>query len=404
MKKLILLLFTFTIYTHTQAQHLNWAFDVGSTGSSNDDRGFAIARDGSGNILVTGKFEGTADFDPSGSTANLTSNGNDDVFVAKYNSSGVYQWAFNIGGTSTDQGNGITTDGSDNVYVTGFFQGSNVDFDPSGATNDLSSNGSGDIFVAKYNSSGVYQNAFNIGGTSTDQGRGIVVDNSQQAHVTGWFSGTAVDFDPDPGTTTNLSTSANGDDDFFVASFLADALNLPVELLDFQVRALEKITRLSWQTASEVNNEGFEIEWSLDSRTWQNIGFVRGAGDSFEKQSYSFLHENPRAGINYYRLKQMDFDGAFEYTPVVSVELSVVGYRLSVSPNPTQTGTFTLYLPENEAETVEMTMYDYTGRVVRQMNLTQPQTDISVADLNTGIYLIKATIGREVSWARVVLK
>ena len=196
MRKLLLLLALLLAFSATQAQDLNWAFDIGSeTGTSDDDQGYAIARDAAGNIYVTGKFVKTADFNPDGGTTNnLTSNGGGDIFVAKYNSSGDYQWAFNIGGTGYDYGYGIAVDASSNVYVTGYFEGSNVDFDPSGTTNDLSSSGLRDIFVAKYNSSGDYQWAFNIGGTGYDIGNGIVVDASSNVYVTGLFQDSNVDF------------------------------------------------------------------------------------------------------------------------------------------------------------------------------------------------------------------
>jgi hypothetical protein len=194
-----------------------WAFNVGGGLA---DIGYGIAVDGNGNVLVTGQFQGTnIDFDPSVTNTNaLSSNtASYDIFVAKYNSSGQYQWAFNVGGSSNDIGNGIAVDGSGNVLVTGPFQGANIDFDPSTSTNTLSSNGGNDIFVAKYNSNGQYQWAFNIGGGGIDISNAIAVDGSGNVLVTGQFIGPNIDFNPSATNTNALSS--NGSNDIFVAKY-----------------------------------------------------------------------------------------------------------------------------------------------------------------------------------------
>ncbi len=188
-----------------------WAFQIGG-GSS--DIGYSIATDASGNVYVTGLFTGPADFDPSGNTVNLS--GTSNVFVAKYNSSGGYEWAFSIGNTSADIGYGIKTDASGNVYVTGQLNGT-ADFDPSGNTANLTGVG-GDIFVAKYSTSGAYLWAFNVGGSSTDIGNSITTDVSGNVFVTGQFQGTA-DFDPSVGITNLVSV---GGSDAFVAKYDTD--------------------------------------------------------------------------------------------------------------------------------------------------------------------------------------
>ncbi|MCO6478202.1 MAG: hypothetical protein J5I94_16345, partial [Phaeodactylibacter sp.] len=191
-----------------------WAF---SMGGANPDRGMGIAVDGSDNVLVTGWFEDAADFDPGAGTANLTSAGESDIFVAKYSPAGAYQWAINMGGASTDESFDIALDGSNNVLITGIFEGA-VDFDPGAGTANLTSDGFFDAFVAKYSDSGAYQWAFSITGASGATGSGIAVDISNKVFVTGYFSGTA-DFDPGMGI-ANLTSAGNLD--IFVAQY--DAL------------------------------------------------------------------------------------------------------------------------------------------------------------------------------------
>ncbi|MBK8965968.1 MAG: SBBP repeat-containing protein [Lewinellaceae bacterium] len=191
-----------------------WANRVGSTGA---DNGYGLAVDGSGNVHVTGGFRGTnVDFDPSAGTANLSSAGNNDIFIAKYDASGNYMWANRVGSTSDDIGYGIAVDGSGNVHVTGYFQATNVDFDPGPNTENLSSAGSADIFIAKYDASGNYVWAKRVGNTSGDQGLGLALDGSGNVHVTGFFNTTNVDFDPGAGTATLASAGGN---DIFIAKY-----------------------------------------------------------------------------------------------------------------------------------------------------------------------------------------
>jgi hypothetical protein len=169
----------------------------------------SIFVDGSGNVHTTGHFAGTADFDPGASTFNLTSAGSVDVFVSKLDSSGNFVWAVRWGGTSNDQGNSIILDGSGNVYTTGNFQGT-VDFDPGAGTFNISNAGLNDVFVSKVDSSGGFVWAVKLGGTLTEQGKGISVDGLGNVYTTGNFSGT-VDFDPSAST---FNISAVGGDSF----------------------------------------------------------------------------------------------------------------------------------------------------------------------------------------------
>ena len=191
-----------------------WAKGMGGTGN---DQGYFLALDGSGNLVVTGYFNGTADFDPGSGTFNLTSAGGNDFYIAKYNSTGDYLWAKAMGGTGSDVGNSLALDGNSNVVVTGYFNGTNIDFDPSANTSTLTSAGGSDIFIAKYNSSGDYVWAIGMGGTGADQGNCLTLDGSSKLFVAGHFKAT-VDFDPNAGT-TNL-TSMSGGQYGFVAAYV----------------------------------------------------------------------------------------------------------------------------------------------------------------------------------------
>ena len=98
-----------------------------------------------------------------------------------------------------------------------------------------------------------------------------------------------------------------------------DFILLPIELFNFNGLIEGKIIRLTWTTASELNNEKFIVEKKSEVGSFRPIVEVKGKGNSIEKQSYQFVDENPFPGLNYYRLKQVDIDGSFEYSQILSI-------------------------------------------------------------------------------------
>jgi hypothetical protein len=177
-------------------------------GGNVDDGGNSIAVDAGGNVYTTGYFGVIADFDPGPGTYNLTSAGDDDIFISKLDTNGNFLWAKSMGGTSWDRGNSIALDAGGNVYTTGEFQGT-ADFDPGTGTFNLTSVGSWDIFILKLDTSGNYIWAGRMGGTSFERSNSIAVDAGGNVYTTGEFHGTA-DFDPGTGT-FNLTAAGSGD-------------------------------------------------------------------------------------------------------------------------------------------------------------------------------------------------
>ncbi|GAB3204302.1 ribosomal protein S11 [Pontibacter aydingkolensis] len=163
------------IVKHDASGNTIWAQRAGGTSF---DYGYGIALDASGNAYVTGSFQGTASF----GNITLTSSGNNDIFVAKYDASGNVLWAQKAGGSSSDNGYGIAVDGSGNAYVTGSLQGA-----ASFGHISLTSRGYNDAFVAKYDASGNVLWAQRYGDSVEDYGYGISVDASGNAYVTGWL-------------------------------------------------------------------------------------------------------------------------------------------------------------------------------------------------------------------------
>ncbi|HAS46090.1 MAG TPA: hypothetical protein DCS93_36755 [Microscillaceae bacterium] len=192
-----------------------------STGGNLNDYGSGIVLDDQENVYISGRFEGTVDFDPGPAIFELTSQGMADIFVAKYNSQGALQWAFSIGGSRDEIGNDITLDKEGNILIIGAISSTTVDFDPDTGVSKLFNQGSRDIFFAKYTNQGALLWAHNIGGRNIDYGDGIATDTLGNVYITGYFQGTDVDFNPGPGIT---NISSNGGRDIFLAKYNSQGL------------------------------------------------------------------------------------------------------------------------------------------------------------------------------------
>lgn len=174
---------------------------------------------------------------------------------------------------------------------------------------------------------------------------------------------------------------------------------LPVELTDFTARLNSKNeTELDWQTATERNNRGFYIEHSKDGQNWTNLDFIEGAGTTEATQNYNYRHLNPVAGTNYYRLQQVDFDGKEDYSKVAEVFLTPEEEDIQIFPNPSHSLITITGISESE-KTVVM-LRDITGRLIRQVQLSDNQEDIS--DFPTGVYLLSVLTGNKKITKRLV--
>lgn len=171
---------------------------------------YDIAIDANGNVYTTGYFAGTSDFDPSAAKYELKSFGSvggslpntavADAFVWKLNASGTYQWVGQLGGANLSVGRSIDLDAAGNIYTSGYFTGTNVDFNPHKSLKYLlNASGGEDAFIAKLTSTGTFVWAVKFGGTLNERAYGIDVDASGNIYHTGTFEGT-VDFNPSSAT------------------------------------------------------------------------------------------------------------------------------------------------------------------------------------------------------------
>jgi hypothetical protein len=194
-----------------------WARQLGST---LNDFGNSVTVDAANNVYTTGTFQSTVDFDPGSGTSNMISSGTSDAYVWKLDTSGGLVWARQVGGSSSDVGNSVTVDASNNLYVAGNFQGT-ADFDPSADTANLTSSGTSDGFVWKLDALGGLVWARQLGGSSSDAAFAIALDSAGIVYVAGSFNGTS-DFDPSSDTANVTSSGAT---DVFV--WKLDLLGFP---------------------------------------------------------------------------------------------------------------------------------------------------------------------------------
>jgi len=162
---------------------------------------------------------------------------------------------------------------------------------------------------------------------------------------------------------------------------------LPVTLTYFNAAKEETVANLKWGTAEEVNNRGFEIQRSADARAWHAIGFVEGqtGGENKGALSYNFTDAAPLAGINYYRLKQIDWDDSFRYSSIAAVKFEGDKGSLFVYPNPVVNGSLSVNLPRTGSH--KASVLNISG--IEVMSLKDAGTTLDVKNLPTGVYVLK---------------
>ena len=191
------------VFIFAQAPQLAWAFGIDQMQTNK------VICDAQNNIYGVGMFSGTIDIDPGTNVSNVTSNGQQDIFVVKYNSQGSLIWFKTIGGTDWDTAIDVHFDNDGNLVIVGDYN-LTVDFNPSASVINQTSLGIGDFFILKLDSNGNYIDSKSIGGTGQDHVYAVEIDQNNNVYLTGVFANT-VDFNT--GITIN-NLGANNYDTF----------------------------------------------------------------------------------------------------------------------------------------------------------------------------------------------
>lgn len=175
---------------------------------------------------------------------------------------------------------------------------------------------------------------------------------------------------------------------------------LPVELVSFSGTTNGQTNQLTWTTSSERNNHYFIIERSTDGANFSAIGKVEGKGNSTNFETYLFADETPANGITYYRLKQVDFDGAFVYSKAISIfnELS----DITIYPNP-NSGSFTISLLA-PGQSYRIDIVDAQGKVIYSSEGAEVSEPVQVNDIPVGFYLVRVLTGNQLVTKKLIVR
>lgn len=182
---------------------------------------------------------------------------------------------------------------------------------------------------------------------------------------------------------------------------------LPVELTNFDVQKLgDDQSLIFWQTVSELDNDYFAVERSADGLKFQEIGRVQGAGTTTETLNYEFVDKKPIQGNNYYRLRQVDLDGAFTYSEIKALYFSdVPKFGISIFPNPA-TNLINIRLGDDiEGDRVDVEMYNNVGQMVtsRRLSAESGGAIIQTSSYPSGVYIVVAKSNGKVTKETIVI-
>jgi len=179
----------------------------------------------------------------------------------------------------------------------------------------------------------------------------------------------------------------------------------PIRLIAFNGQSNGSANALTWSTASETNNNYFTIERSGNGKNFTDIGIVKGQGNSDILNNYSFNDNAPLSGVNYYRLKQTDFNGVSTYSDVISINNSgtdnSTGSTITIYPNPNN-GTFEVSIV-NPGKSYTLEIVDLQGRQVYYSAGSNVAEALKVSQLAQGMYIVKVTTNNQVLTGKVVV-
>jgi hypothetical protein len=370
---------------------LQW---VKAPGGPWDDLAWSVTIDNAGKIFVTGEFNASVMF----GGIQLNTTGSTDAFIVRYNSSGSVEWAKKAGGSGIDRARGIGTDGN-NIFITGQFSGTAY----FGATTRYAADAS-DVFMAALNNSGNFLWATSVGGPADAQeDLGYESGNAICARTDGSVYATGAILNGGQFGSTTLNAYSRTD--IFLtklrdASGMLEEPNTDAEqrneMLVFTANKQEDKVRLKWTNPDKGKNEYFLVERRADADSFSIIGKVMK--DTINDKDYEFIdtylpQQNSRL---YYRINQTDYDGKAAYslvdTVIMDVKEELHHVIFDFYPNPAS-NTFTLYVSELTNPAYVYSLYDMSGKKIKEATITANNTQIEIGDLSAGIYLVGVNSG-----------
>jgi hypothetical protein len=372
-----------------------WAKTAGGTGA---DYGYSITNDSQNNIYVTGSFFGTVQF---GNT-NVTSQGWNDYYLAKYDPNGNMLWLKTAGGPSAinDEGYSVTTDKDNNVFTCGKF-GDTAYFGP----DTIISEGNADCFIAKYDPSGILQWIKQAGGPETDIAQGISQDDEGSVYITGYFENMCI--------LDSTTLSSNGDSDILIASYnqagdLKWAKNAGGIGSDHGTA--------QFGTIAVTSNGGADMFlYCLDSAG--NHEWLRNSGGiGNDAGSAVRVDSAERIFISGVFTSNCVFDsiaitssGSKDYfvtmlSPNVAIGISESNTTegLQVYPNPT-TRILNIKSAESGFSDGYLNLFDSKGKLVRKTEFNRGEKTIDLNGIQPGIYLLQSVIDTKVFYNKIVI-
>ena len=147
---------------------------------------------------------------------------------------------------------------------------------------------------------------------------------------------------------------------------------------------------LTWKTASEYNNDYFEVQRSVDTETWESIGCVKGNGNSHWVSTYIFTDDHPYPGFSYYKLKQMDFDHKFRYSIIASVKTDTnqieTKENITVYANPANNELRVKI--DNKTKDSDMQIYNFSGQNILNSSISKSEQSIDLKEYPEGMYIV----------------
>ena len=191
---------------------------------------------------------------------------------------------------------------------------------------------------------------------------------------------------------TNNSNTATGITHFSPFQIASGIVILPVKLLSLTATVQQKAVVVNWTTATELNNDRFEVQRGTDGKNFATIGVVKGAGTTNTVKNYLFSDNNPIIGVNYYRLRQVDFDGKSELTQTVTAEITAKNTTIQLNSNPVTT-VLNAIITSDENTTATISILDIAGKTVatQHIELQKGSTtfDYATENLAAGVYILR---------------